>query len=196
MFSQRSSGPLAIYILHIDTQNLLALGIGNDSKVQGMGVLVVELGVAVVGQTLLETALKAPSLIHTNSPAVEKDLGHISDADTFASLDHSGISPGDFLNHIQVFQGEGWGDILNLLPLLNLGFGQVRHNLGDLSRALLNDDGKSTTIRSRRLTVAEGGIFGFPGLSEGNAVELEDFGTSIFTHKFRSGGDLHNRQLI
>lgn len=158
-----------------------------------MGVLVIEFGVAVVGQALLETAVEAPALIDSNRPGVNEDLGHIGDAESFASLDHSGIFPGKLLHDIQVFQGQSRHGIRDILPLVNLGFGQVRHNLGDLSRALLDDDSKGATVRTRSFALAIGGIFQFLWLSQGNAIEFEDFGTGMLTDELGGGRDFHNR---
>lgn len=98
-------GPLAIDITDVNTEDLLALGVGNDGEVERMGVLVVECTVAVVGQTLLQTTLEAPALVNTDGPGVKEDLGHIGDAKTLTSLDNPGIISSDPLHHIQVFEG-------------------------------------------------------------------------------------------
>ena len=196
VFGQRHGSPLAIDVADINAQDLFPFGVGNDGKVQRMRVLVVEGVVAVVGQTLLKTALEAPALINTDGPGVEEDLGHIGDAETFARFNHSRVIPSDALHHIQVLQRESGHDVVDLVVLIDLGLGQVGHDLGDLAGALVDDDGKSTAIWPRRLTLPVGRILEFLWLSESQAVELDSSRAEIVSDEFCSVRDLNNRQLI
>ena len=54
---ERDGSPLAVDSAHVNTEHLLALGVGDNGEIQRVGILVVELGGPVVDQTLLQTAI-------------------------------------------------------------------------------------------------------------------------------------------
>lgn len=193
---QRGSSALAVDKADIDTQNLFLLGIGHHAEVQWVSVLVVELGVAVVDETLLETAVEAPALVDTNGPGIQEDLGHIGDANLVTGANDTGVLASNALHNIQIFQGEGGHGILDLLVLLDLGGLQVDDNLGDLFRLANDNDGETPAIRGRDLASLEGGILGLGRLTQSNAVELDGLGAAIFTDELGDLRDLLNGELI
>lgn len=193
---QRGSSALAVDEANVNTQNLLLLGIGNNAEIQRVSVLVVELRVTVVNQTLLETAVEAPALIDTNSPGIQENLGHISDTNLVTGANNTGILASNALHDIQILQGESRHGIVDLLVFLNLGLAQVDNDLGDLLSLADDDNGESPAIRGRDLASLERSIFGLAGLTQSDAVELDGLGAAVVTDELSSLGDFLDGKLI
>lgn len=193
---ERHGSALAIHVADINAEDFFGLGVGHDGKVQGMGVLVVKLGGPVVSETLLKTALEAPALVDTDGPGIQEDLGHVGDADLLAGANDTGVIAGNALHHVEIFQSEGGHDIMHLLPLLDLGLGQVDDHLCDFLCLTLDDDGKRATVRSGHLSLLERCVLGLPGLAQSDAVELDGLGAGIFANQGGSLGDLLDGKLI
>jgi hypothetical protein len=193
---ERHSSALTVDVANIDAKNLLGLGIGDHAEVKRVGVLVVELGVTVVGETLLETTLVAPALVNTNGPGIEEDLGHIGNANFLAGTDDAGISASNALHNIQILESEGGHDLGNVLPQLDLLGFQVDNNLGDLLCLDLNDNGESAAIGSGDLTSLEGLVLGLAGFPQSKAVELDSPGASMLADERSGLWDFHDGKLV
>lgn len=196
VFLERDRSALAVDVANIDAEHLLGFGVGHDGEVERVGVLVVEIGVSVVGQALLQTALKAPALVNADGPGIQEDLGHVVDANFLAGADNTGVIASNALHDIEIFESESGHHILHFFPLLDLGLGQVHHDLGDLGGLALDDDGKCPTVWRRDSTLAECSILGLARFSQSEAVELDRPRAGIFPDELGRLRDFLDGQLI
>src|SRR5271156_1034019 len=65
---------LTIYVTNVDAEHFLRFCVDNDSEIQGVGILVVEISGTVIRQSLLKAAFKTPPFVNTDCPGVDENL--------------------------------------------------------------------------------------------------------------------------
>lgn len=188
-------GALAVDVGNVDGNDLGRVGVGNNGNIQRVGVLVVQLRVAVVHKTLLQSALKTPTLIDTNGPAVNVHLGHVGDADLCAGRNHAGVLAGGNLDNVEIFESEGGSDIRDVLPVLNLARLEIYNDLAGVVGALFQDNSKGLAGGSGSRAALKGSVLGLGGIMERNAVEFCLLCMRLLDD-LAGGGNLNNIELI
>lgn len=189
-------GALAVDEADVDGQDLLLVRVEHDAEVEGVGVLVVELGGAVVGQPLLQAAVHAPAVVEADGPGIEEDLGHVGDADLAAHADDALVGAADALAHIEVLERQRRGHVVARLRLLDGARRQVHDQLGHGARGLVNDDGKGAAVQPGELARLEGRVLILARLAQGDAVEFDCPKGRVVSDDLGGRPDLFNRQLI
>jgi len=156
---ERNLCSLTVDVADINSEDLLLLSIDHDGEIQRVRILVIVGRSAIVHQTLLETALIAPTLINANCPSIDVDLGHVIDAEILAGLNDTRVGASNALADVKILEGQSRADFRDVLPNLDLAVGDVGDNLGDLTIALFDDDGESATRRPGTSSGAESSIF-------------------------------------
>lgn len=108
---ERHLGALSVDVADVDGQDLLLLGVDDDGEVKGMSVLVVVGRGSVVGETLLQTTLKAPPVVDANGPSIKEDLVHVVDANVLAGLDDTRVGTSDTLADVKILKSQGGTDL-------------------------------------------------------------------------------------
>lgn len=108
---ERHLGALSVDVADVDGKDLFLLGVDDDGEVEGVSVLVVVGRSSVVGETLLQTTLKSPSVVDANSPSIKEDLGHVVDANVLAGLDDTRVGTSDTLADVEILKSQGGTDL-------------------------------------------------------------------------------------
>lgn len=144
-------------------------------------------------ESLLKTNVPSPTIVHTDSPSIKEDLGHIGDTDLSARPDDSGVLPSNPLSDVEILKGQSWSNVRHILPIFDLGLREIGNNLGNLTRPLFNHDGESSSIRTRATARAESLVLLLHRLTESKAIELEGLGVGMITNKLACKANLFNR---